>query len=132
MRKQRVEREKEKTISLDSAYSKMWKKRRWKRDRACQSLIRLALVKQNHIISTPSHTFLQTVWELMTNQSHSGKFETKHNLSSLPSRGKHKNQQNERKIQLSFQSQAEERELEPRNLARSCSLTAHFPNVVGA
>lgn len=47
----------------------------------------------------------------MTNKSHVGKFETKHNLPSLPSRDKHKDQQNERTIQLYFQSQAEIRSL---------------------
>lgn len=66
---------------------------------------------KNHIICTPSRAFLQIVQELMTNQSHVGKFETKHNLPSLPSRDKHKDQQNERTIQLYFQSQAEVRSL---------------------
>lgn len=76
--------------------------------------------------------FLQIVWELMTNQMQVGKFKTKHHLPSLPSRDKHKDQQNARKIQVHFQGQTEHGVLELWILLRSCSMITHFPDEMGA
>lgn len=67
----------------------------------------------------------------MTNQMQVGKFKTKHHLPPLPSRDKHKDQQNARKIQGHFQGQTEHGILELWILLGSCSVTTHFPDEEG-
>lgn len=79
-----------------------------------------------------SFAFLQTVWQLMTNQMQVGKFKTKHHLPSLPGRDEHKDRQNVRKIQVHLQGQTEHGVLELWILLRSCSVTTHFPDEVRA